>query len=71
MTARIWVARARFRNAPREFPIYRDEILQAAGIGLDEVREYLKRYEEQPVGATKFSRRVKGYVDSIESVSGY
>jgi hypothetical protein len=67
VTARVWVARARYRDDPEGFAAYRDSLLDANGLTSAQIRDYLARAEEQPEQSEDFVSLVSEYVDSLSS----
>lgn len=65
VTAQVWVARARFRNDSTQFLAYRDSLLAAETVSIDEIREFGRIYEEEAEVYHKFSKKVSRCVDSL------
>ena len=65
VTAQIWLASAEYRDDPQQFLNFRDSLLEATGLSLEKVDEYLQRYSKRPETYTPYLRLVKQYVDSL------
>ena len=65
VTAQVWLASAEYRDDPQQFLKFRDSLLQATGLSLEKVEEYLRRYSRRPETYTPYLRLVKQYVDSL------
>ena len=65
VTAQVWLASAEYRDDPQQFLNFRDSLLEATGLSLEKVDEYLRKYSKQPETYTPYLRLVKQYVDSL------
>ena len=65
ITAQLWIATAQFRNEPEKYLLFRDSLLTAQKISIEEIERYLKEYEETPENYYPFTVQVKKYVDSL------
>ncbi len=65
VTAQVWLASAEYRDDPQQFLNFRDSLLEATGLSLEKVDEYLERYSKRPETYTPYLRLVKQYVDSL------
>ncbi len=65
ITAQLWIATAQFRNEPEKYLLFRDSLLTAQNISIEEIERYLKEYEETPENYYPFTVQVKKYVDSL------
>ncbi len=65
VTAQVWLASAEYRDDPQQFLIFRDSLLEAAGLSLEKVDEYLRKYSSRPETYTPYVRLVKQHVDSL------
>jgi len=68
VTARTWLATARFRENPDRFLAYRDSLLDEAGVTREEISEYLKRYGGREEKYLPFAHKVQYYVDSLARI---
>jgi hypothetical protein len=68
-TARIWVAAGEFREDPERYLEYRDSVLTASGLTLDQMKGLIKRCESDPAGLFPFTQSVYDLVDSLSRVS--
>jgi hypothetical protein len=65
ITARIWVATARFNDNPEQYRQYRDSLLKAENITKEELNDYLREYERAPEKYLMFITAVNFKVDSM------
>lgn len=65
VTAQVWLASAEYRDDPQQFLNFRDSLLEATGLSLEKVDEYLRKYSKRPETYTPYLRLVKQYVDSL------
>lgn len=65
VTAQLLVAAAKYRHEPTRYEIYRDSILHVHDLTLNELEQYLKRYERSSDDPTPFTKRVNLCVDSL------
>ena len=65
ITAQLWIATAQFRNEPEKYLLFRDSLLTAQNISIEEIEKYLKEYEDSPENYYLFTVQVKKYVDSL------
>lgn len=65
VTAQVWLASAEYRDEPQQFLNFRDSLLEASGLSLEKVDEYLRRYSKRPETYTPYVRLVKQYIDSL------
>ena len=68
VTARTWLATARFRENPDRFLAYRDSLLDEAGVKREEISEYLRRYRGSEEKYLPFAHKVQYYVDSLARI---
>lgn len=65
ITARIWLATARYSNNPERYHQFRDSLLKANDITKDELNGYLHEYEKSPEKYLLFVTAVNFKIDSI------
>lgn len=65
VTAQVWLASAEYRDDPHQFVIYRDSLLEAAGLSVETIDQYIKMYSSRPEAYTPYVRLVKKYIDSL------
>ena len=65
IAARLWVAGAEFRDEPEAFLVYRDSFLTAHNFTLNQMNDFLKRYEKHPEDYRAYTQWVSFYVDSL------
>lgn len=65
VTAQLWIATAQFRNEPERYLLFRDSLLTAKNISIEEIERYIKEYEETPEDYYPFTIKLKKYVDSL------
>lgn len=65
VAARVWVGSATYRDNQDRFKQYRDSILKANGITIDEMYKFIKRHKEAPEAIDQFAYKLKASVDSM------
>ena len=65
LTARVWVGTASFAGEPDRFILWRDSLLAAEGVTLEDMHEFLDRYRHPQDQYLEFARLVKLEVDSL------
>ncbi|MEW5994631.1 MAG: hypothetical protein AB1744_09565 [Candidatus Zixiibacteriota bacterium] len=68
VTARVWVATALYSDNPERFLEYRDSLLAAHKLSVDEMHRYLERYRSRSEKYELFVTLVSQYVDSILAI---
>ncbi|MBD3257269.1 hypothetical protein GF377_02460 [candidate division GN15 bacterium] len=68
ITARVWVGTARYAGDQDRFLTWRDSLLEAQGITVEEAEEFLERYQREEEQFLEFAQRVKTYVDSLSKL---
>lgn len=64
-TARVWLASATYRYDPDSFLAYRDSLIVADSLSLDDLAAYIKLYDEEPEQYVGFAKQVNRYIDSL------
>lgn len=65
VTARVWVASAKYRDYPEQFIKFRDSLLESSGLTKARVNEYIKTYEGKSEKLGSLTTLLKTYVDSL------
>lgn len=65
VTAKVWVATARYRHNPDQYIHYRDSLLAADHVSKGDLDAFLKRFESTPEDYFPFAEAVRVYVDSL------
>jgi hypothetical protein len=65
VTARLWIASARFRDSSEVYLAYRDSLLGAHDLHLEQFQAYANRYSEEPEKFEQFTGLVSTMVDSL------
>lgn len=65
VTARIWVASAKYRYEPARFVSFRDSILRAEGISAEEMFSLIDRVNNDPEHLLPYTRAMLDFVDSF------
>ena len=68
ITARSWIAAAKYNYEPEKYRQYRDSLLTAEDISKDEINEYLAEYQKAPEKYIHYATLVSYYVDSLAAV---
>lgn len=63
--AEVWIASATHRADPDKFVAYRDSLLKAKGLTLEDVESYIKSRESNDEAAYLFAQTVSRKVDSM------
>ena len=70
VTAHLWVATATYRQDQQGYFKYRDSLLSANSVSVDQVEEFLRRWREEPERYDDYAHRVSQLVDSLLAPSG-
>lgn len=65
LTARVWVAGAVYRDEPDRFVFFRDSLLKANHLTLEDMTIYLRAYGDKTERFNNFTWLVQQYVDSL------
>lgn len=65
ITAHTWVAAAKFNKDTLQYRIFRDSLLEAENSSVDEVNEYMNKYQKDPERYIHFANFLDIYVDSL------
>lgn len=68
ITARTWIAYAKFNNEPEKYRQYRDSLLEARDISKGEFDDYITLYHKKPEKYMYFATLVNSFVDSLAAV---
>lgn len=68
MTAKVWIASARYRSDSTAYTEYRDSLLVEEATSIDEMDQFLKMYEGEPENYLRFSSLVSKYIDSLSKI---
>lgn len=68
LTARVWIASARYRSDSTGYIAYRDSLLDEEATTVEEIDQFLKLYEDEPENYIRFSNLVSKYVDSLSKI---
>jgi hypothetical protein len=65
VTAHIWIAGAKYHDNPDRFMQYRDSVLKANDLNLDEIEDYASKYQKEPEKYERVAELTAEYVDSL------
>ncbi len=65
VTAHIWIAGAKYHDDPDRFVIYRDSVLKANDLTLDEIEDYASKYQKEPEKYERVAELTAEFVDSL------
>lgn len=68
LTARVWIASAKYRTDSTGYIQYRDSLLKEAATSVEEIDRFLKMYENEPENYMRFSNLVSKSVDSLSKI---
>ena len=68
VTAHVWLAGAKYRNEPLRFQQYRDSVLTANHLTIDELQKYASKYPNEPEKYERVASLTAQYVDSIYEI---
>lgn len=71
VTAKLWVASAKFRKEEPKFIAFRDSLLLATKITKEEMTTYLNEYQAEPETYNSFTELVGTYVDSLGKLEAH
>lgn len=70
VTAKLWVASAKFRKDEPKFLAFRDSLLVSSQMTKEEMTTYLSQYQAEPETYNSFTELVGTYVDSLAKMEG-
>ncbi len=65
VTVKLWLAGARLRETPESYLDYRDSLLSAHDLTLDQVTQYADQYSDQPEKYYRFAAIMSQMTDSL------
>jgi hypothetical protein len=65
ITAYTWVAAAKFNKDSTQYRSFRDSILSAEDLSMDEVDDYFSHYQKHPERYVHFANFLDVFVDSL------
>jgi hypothetical protein len=68
VTAHIWIAGAKYHDNPDRFVKYRDSVLKANDLTLDEIEDYASKYQKEPEKYERVAELTADYVDSLYDI---
>lgn len=65
IAAQVWVASATYRNNPDQFESFRDSLLSANGITVEQMYDFIRKHKEAPEAIDQFAYKMQAKVDSL------
>lgn len=65
IAAQVWVASATYRNNPDQFRLFRDSLLSANGITVEQMYDFIRKHKETPEAIDQFAYKMQAGVDSL------
>ena len=68
VTAQSWLATAKFKDEPEKYIAFRESLLAAQKITIDEIESFLSEYKDEAEKYIVYAGYVKFYVDSLAAI---